>query len=216
MRSKPGNLWKNMLSLCLAGLLLCLAAALSSCGQRAPELAEVYDRLVELIDRSVDVNVLLYGAGLPVYGRGTAEDALIHRYYGVADNGTVYVTPYARYAAVEDMKTAIAEVYSDEYAQSMIETLFTGYILGDGSSGMLPARYQDSAEGLLMSEDYEPLVSGVRIFDYSSMDIQPSSTSDYLRVSIRSRSDAPDSQWQVSSLCFVKQNGTWYLDGPSC
>ena len=52
----------------LTFLLLCLilVTSLPSCGSKAPELEEVYDRLVELIDQSVEVNVLLFGAGVPV------------------------------------------------------------------------------------------------------------------------------------------------------
>lgn len=200
----------------LTFLLLCLilVTSLPSCGSKAPELEEVYDRLVELIDQSVEVNVLLFGAGVPVYERDSAEDALIHRYFGLGDDSVLMVSAYARYTSLEDMKAAIREVYSPSYAESLIETVFTGYVAGNGS--VVAPRYTEGTYGLLRSADYQPLVSGVRIFNYATMVIEPSSTSTYLKVSVLSRQDDPDSQWMKTTLSFAYENGNWFLDGPSC
>jgi hypothetical protein len=189
--------------------------SLPSCTtSQAPDIQEVYDRLVELIDQSVEVNVILFGAGLPVYERDSREDELIHRYYSLGDESVLMVSDYARYTSLEQMQAAIREVYSPTYADSLIETLFTGYVAGDGS--VVAASYSEGTYGLLQSVSYQPLVSGVRIFNYSTMTILPTSTATYLHVSVSSRQDTPDSQWTTTSLSFALEDGTWYLDGPSC
>ena len=106
---------KKICSLLAALLLLVsMAVSLSACASKGepPALEEVYDRIVEVVEASHEVNVLLFGAGLPAYPRGDAEDELIHRYYGVADDGRQFVSPYARYRTISEMKTAISAVYS--------------------------------------------------------------------------------------------------------
>ena len=113
---------KRILTILLAALMLAgSAVGLASCSasEPAPDIDQVYDRLVQVIEASHEVNVLLFGAGLPVYPRGDAEDELVHRYYGVADTGQQFVTPYAKYTSIAEMQAAIAAVYSTEYRESL-------------------------------------------------------------------------------------------------
>ena len=181
----------------------------------APELDTVYDRLVQVIEASHEVNVLLFGAGLPVYPRGDAEDELVHRYYGVADNGQQFVTPYAKYASIAEMQAAIAAVYSTEYRESLYESLFTGYA-ADEMSVVMPARFSEDDRFLYMSKYVDPLVDGVRVYDYASMEIVSYSHSSRLRVSINSYTEDRPEEWKRVYLSFVSENGDWYLDSPSC
>lgn len=204
----------KLLTALLASVLL--VTALPSCSGRPPKLeGALYDRLVEVIEASVDVNVVLFGAGLPTYAREGEEEDRIRRYYGVTDDGTEFVSVYARYTSIEQMKQAIAAVYSKSYAESLYETLFTGYATGT-SSVILPARYHEDDNWLYQSRNVEPLVTGTRFFDYASMEVDKGSTSTYLRILIRSRADAPDAEWHMSHLSFIYEDGNWYLDGPSC
>ena len=209
---------KRTLSLLLALVILCGAAVgLASCSAAAPapELEEVYDRIVEVVEASHEVNVLLFGAGLPVYPRGDAEDQLIHRYYGVNDDGREYVTPYAKYKTITEMQAAISAVYSTEYRESLFETLFTGYADG-GMSVVMPARFQEDERYLYQSLYVDPLVKGVRVYDYASMEITEHSHSTYMRVAIPSYTDSKPDEWVTVYLSFVYENGDWYLDSPSC
>ena len=207
---------KLITSLLLAALAVMLAGSLASCSRSAPPpLEEVYDELVDVIEASHEVNVLLFGAGLPVYPRGTAEDELIHRYYGVNDDGNLYVTPYAKYAYVEDMKEAIAAVYGSEYRESLYESVFTGYAIAENVNTVLPARYTQSEGRLYQSESVDALVHGVRSYDFAGMKIVSPSTASHLRVSIPSCTDS-DPAWKTVYLSFVLEGGRWYLDSPSC
>ena len=210
---------KRILLMLLALILLGgVAAGLASCSaerEPAPDIDEVYDRLVQVIEASHEVNVLLFGAGLPVYPRGDAEDELVHRYYGVADNGQEYVTPYAKYAGIAEMQAAIAAVYSTEYRESLYESLFTGYA-ADEMSVIMPARFSEDEKFLYMSKYVDPLVEGVRVYDYATMKIVDYSHASRLRVSVRSYSEKYPDEWKTVYLSFVYENGDWYLDSPSC
>ena len=193
------------------------AVGLASCSasEPAPDMDQVYDRLVQVIEASHEVNVLLFGAGLPVYPRGDAEDELVHRYYGVADNGQQFVTPYAKYASIAEMQAAIAAVYSTEYRESLYESLFTGFA-ADEMSVVMPARFSEDERFLYMSQYVDPLVDGVRVYDYASMEIVSYSHSSRLRVSINSYTEDDPEEWKRVYLSFVYENGDWYLDSPSC
>ena len=147
---------KRIASLLVLLMLAGVIVGLSSCSDAglnpAPDIDSVYDRLVEVIEASYEVNVLLFGEGLPVYPRGDEEDELVHRYYGVVDNGQEYVTPYAKYATIAEMQAAVAKVYSTEYRESLFETTFTGYT-DNTLSSVLPARYNEDDKFLYQNKN---------------------------------------------------------------
>ena len=206
---------KRILLILLVVIIVLMASCCDAPRDPAPDIDEVYDRLVQVIEASHEVNVLLFGAGLPVYPRGDAEDELVHRYYGVADESREFVTPYAKYKSIADMQAAIAAVYSTEYRESLYESLFTGYA-ADEMSVMMPARFSEDERFLYMSRYVDPLVDGVRVYDYASMEIVNYSHASRLRVSIRSYTEDHPEEWKTVYLSFVYENGDWYLDSPSC
>ena len=209
---------KKICSLLLSLMILIGAVmGISSCSPAGdpPALEDVYDRIVTVVEASHEVNVLLFGAGLPVYPREGAEEELVHRYYGVADDGREYVTPYTKYKSIAEMQTAIAAVYSVQYRESLYETLFTGYADGDILSTM-PARFQEDERALYQSKYVESLVNGVRVYDYAAMEIVDGSNATRIRVAIPSYSESKPDVWTTVTLAFVFENGDWYLDSPSC
>ncbi len=198
-------------------LVTSLLLSATSCSNRgpAPALDDVYDRLVEVIEASHEVNVLLFGVGLPVYARGDAEDELIHRYYGVTDNGREYVTPYTKFLTVEEMKAAAARVYCTDYRESLFASLFSGFA-DSGISMTMPARYYEDERSIYQNKYVDPLVTGMRVYDYASMKITKESYDTYLRVEIRSYPENAPDEWKITHLSFVYENGNWYLYSPSC
>lgn len=180
-----------------------------------PEMEEVYDRLVEVIEESHEVNVLLFGAGLPTYARGDAEDDLTHRYYNFSDSTREYVTPYAKFATITDMREAIARVYGSEYRESLMESLFTGYA-DTGVSVSLPARYSEDEKAMYQNKNITPLVTGTRVYDYAGMRMLKGSNQRYIKVEIRSYTEDCPEEWVKVTLSFVYENGNWYLNSPSC
>ncbi len=208
---------KPVLICVLALLTMALLLSTTACSFRgsAPKLETVYDRLVEVIEASHEANVLLFGVGLPVYSRGDAEDELLHRYYGVADNGREYVTPYAKYATMEEMKTVISKVYCTSYRESLFSSLFTGYA-DSGLSIVMPARYSEDERAIYQNVHVDPLVIGTRVYDYASMKLTKESYDTYLYVEIRSYPENKPNEWTTTHLTFVFEDGNWYLNGPSC
>lgn len=210
---------KRMISILLV-LMLCAGVVCStaSCARKGPPPAmeDVYDRLVTVIEASHEINVLLFGAGLPIYPRGTAEDELVHRYFGVTDNGMEFITPYAKFGSIAEMKTAISAVYSVEYRESLFDTLFTGYA-DTQMSVVMPARFHEDERYIYQNKYVNTLVDGVRVYDYAGMEIiAEESHSTYIRVSIPSYSEIHPDEWVKVRLSFVYENGDWYLDSPSC
>ncbi len=189
---------------------------LPSCGRGpAPELDSVYDRIVYLVETAEEVNTVLFGAGLPTYPRGDAEDKLLHRYYGVNDDGFAYVTPNAAFDSIDDMKEAVARVYSREYRESVLEAVFTGYM--DKDTGIsLPARYREDENALWQSGYVDALISGIRSYDFAAMKMVKGSHSTYIKVEIPSRTDDKPDEWVLVTLSFVLEEGEWFLDSPSC
>ncbi len=209
---------KRIVSILLV-LILCTGVVCSttSCSRKdpPPALEDVYDRLVTVIEASHEVNVLLFGAGLPVYPRGTAEDELIHRYFSVTDNGMEFITPYAKFKSIIEMEMAISAVYSMEYRKSLFDTLFTGYA-DTGMTVVMPARFHEDERYIYQNKYVNTLVDGVRVYDYAGMEIiEKDSNSTYIRVSIPSYSEKYP-EWTTVRLSFIYENGDWYLDSPSC
>ena len=197
-------------------MLLGVCVCVPSCGTKPPEIEDVYDRLVECIESAHEVNVLLFGEGLPVYDREGEEENLIHRYYGMAENGLEYVSIYTKYASLEEIQAAVEQVYSKDYRESLFETLFTGYASDVSTSTVLPARYSQDEKGMYQNSQIKPLVTGVRVYDYANMKIVSPSHGTMICVELPSYSEAKPDEWVILDLTFVYEEGNWYLDGPSC
>ncbi len=208
---------KKIIVLCLAiFLVLTTLLPMSSCASKPPELELVYDRLVELIEASHEINVVMFGAGLPVYPRETEEDHLIHRYYGVVDDGREFVSDYSKFYRIENIKEAASKVYSEAYCSSVFDSLFTGYASNVVGGSILPARYSEDEQRMYQNSYVEPIVTGTRVYDYATMRIVSPSRGDYLIVEINSYAENKPDEWVTIDLAFVYENDNWYLDGPSC
>ncbi len=208
---------KRIFSLLMAVLLvLTLLSSVTSCASKPPKLELVYDRLVELIEASHEINVVMFGAGLPVYPRGTDEDNLIHRYYGVVEDGREFVSGYSKFYRIEMIKEAASEVYSEAYCSSVFDSLFTGYASNVVGGSILPARYSEDEQKMYQNSYVEPIVTGTRVYDYATMRIVSPSRGDYIIVEIDSYAENKPDEWVTIDLAFVYENDNWYLDGPSC
>ncbi len=190
---------------------------LTSCSKgNPPALEEVYDRLVEVIEEAHAVNTVLFGAGLPTYPRDGAEAALNNTYFSDrGDSSLEYVSPYAGYKSLGEIKDAMARVYGSAYAASLLESTFTGYAMTEDSNAVLPARYSEDASHIYQNRYIDPLVSGQRTYDYASMEIVDGDAT-HLTVAIRSYANNAPANWLDGDLQFIYENGNWYLDGPSC
>lgn len=202
---------RRLLSLAVACLLL--LSALCGCGSRStpPELYEIYDEAVALIEASFTVNDALLGHGLPVY-RIDSEYAKIHGLY--ADNDFAnyeHVTPESPYRTIDDIKTAMAAVYSADYCESLYANLFDGFVSG---STFVRAQYREDAKGLYLVTDYKPLVTGQRVYDYATMKIVEPSSLDYVNLEIESYLPGETERLNVTISLVLEEDG-WRLDTPT-
>ena len=182
----------------------------------APRVEDIYDRMVYLIESSQEVNALIYGCGLPVWEDDSEYVEFMHVYYGLepAQHYEI-VTPNAKYFSVNQMKEEIEKIYSKEYLDEVIyRSIFDGYAIEDGVGGSVigVARYYEEGNYLWQSKDFKTFYTGMRVYDYSSMQVRSLGKTDRCVVTINSwLEDSPD-QIETVEILIALQDGEWYLD----
>lgn len=191
---------------------------MSGCSS-APPLEDMVDRVIYLVEHSYEANVFLFGEGIPVYVRESElADA---RYVYQNETDATYATydmamPITDYLTVDDMKRCAQNVYSLRYLAALYETAFDGvvYEWGEGSQMVAPARYTEKDGALQQETDHQPLVTGRRIYDYSTMTYvgKPNATQVKIRMNTYK---AGDETALPVTLTLVFEDGNWYLNSPT-
>ncbi len=123
-----------------------------------------------------------------------------------------------KYSSVNAIKEYAATVYSEDYLNSLYETLFTGVMVSDDTeSGLLTARYvefenENGQVWFMKSNKFEPLSTEKRIFDISTAKIVRGSNSTRVRVEMESYLESKPDEKQKVTVTLVKQDGEWFLD----
>ncbi len=231
---------KILLSLTIIALLLTF---LPSCSP-PPELSEVYDRLVYLLDGSREVNEIFFGEGLVsyndqggLYDEGEYNSALegtdIYMYY--TEVLKVYKTgdgkEITQYQSVNEIKAEAEKYYSSSYLRKLYPTMFVDDYYGENGLGTR-AKYleiTDEMTGVTTFCEYayhDPLITlenPATVYKYETMKIVEPSSGDTLIVEIEGynakfydpETGKLGSGWHTVTLQFIKENGQWFLDGPS-
>ncbi len=185
----------------------------------APEPETVYDRIVELIEASKEVNVVLYGAGVPVY-KIDSTFANYNHIYGTPDSDKSHVsyeqvTEYAKFYSESEIKELAEKVYTPACLAPFYTTAFDGHAFADSQNSMVISkpRYDFGSENFGQAVDAVNGLRGMRIFDYSSMQIIQPSTRELFRIQINTWLDSDPSQIRPMTLTFALQpDGLYYLD----
>ena len=193
-------------------------ASCSACS-KAPELETVYDRVVELIEASKEVNTVLYGAGLPVYKIGSSY-ANQTQLYGDADTDTFglsyeLVTEYAKFQSDTQIKALAEKVYTPECLAPFYSTCFDGHAFTDSQNSFITseARFDTGSTEFGQSVDLVNGLSGMRVYDYSSMRIINPSTQTQFIIMINTWMENTPNQIEEVRLSFVLgADGQWYLN----
>ncbi len=203
-------LWCGILAMILV---LCMTMSACSGTKNAPALCEVYDEFVALIEASHQLNVVLYGHGLPVYeyksALATHNSMYVFDYYGERE----YVSPYAKFVTEQSIRDAVGEVYSARYTESVMGMMFVGATLGEDTGTAIAARYSQDESWFYQNRLYEPVVTNMRVYDYASMKIVKPSSQDYVNIEIDSY--APGQGWMTFTLSFALEENGWRLDSPT-
>ena len=208
--------YKKMIAGALAVIVLTVTCLLLFQCNSMPKIENIYDRMVYLLDSSQEVNSLIYGCGLPVWEDDSEYVEFMHVYYGF-DTARNYeiVMPNAKYLSVQEMKEEIEKIYSKEYLDDVIyRSIFDGYAIEDGIGGSVigVARYYEEGAYLWQSKDFKTFYTGMRVYDYSTMQIRSLGKTDRCVVTLDSwLEDEPENVENIEILITL-QNGQWYLD----
>lgn len=208
--------YKKMIAGVLAVVILVVSGVLLFQHNSAPRVEDIYDRMVYLIESSQEVNALIYGCGLPVWEDDSEYVEFMHVYYGLEPaRHYEIVTPNAKYFSVNQMKEAIEKIYSKEYLDEVIyRSIFDGYAIEDGVGGSVVgvARYYEEGNYLWQSKEFKTFYTGMRVYDYSTMQVRSLGKTDRCVVTLNSwLEDSPD-QVETVEILIALQDGEWYLD----
>ena len=208
--------YKKLIAASLAIVILVVSGVLLFQHNNAPKVEDVYDRMVYLIEASQEVNAIIYGCGVPVWEDDSEYVEFMHVYYGL-DPARDYeiVMPNAKYLSVQQMKEAIEEIYTKEYLDEVIyRSIFDGYAIENGAGGAVVgvARYYEEGAYLWQSKDFKTYYTGMRVYDYSTMQVRSLGKTDRCVITVDSwLEDTPD-QIETVEILIARQDGEWYLD----
>ncbi|MBE6546091.1 MAG: hypothetical protein E7668_01455 [Ruminococcaceae bacterium] len=128
-----------------------------------------------------------------------------------------YVRYDEKYVSVEQIKAAAEQVYSAEYLTSVYDSIFIGSAAATETVEGLSARYiefdhGDGTVSLMRSNTFEPLVTEVRQYDFSTASIIKPSNREYVTISIESYLPSTPNDRLTVRLSMVLQDGVWMLD----
>lgn len=209
--------YKKMIAGVLALVILAVGGVLLFQYAAAPEIEDIYDRMVYLIETSQDVNALIYGCGVPVWEDDSEFVEFQHVYHGFENTAETYeiVMPNAKFLSIQQMKDELATIYSQAYLEDVVyNAMFDGYAISDnaGSSAVSVARYYEEDVYLWQSKEYKTHFTGIRVYDYSTMQVRSLGKTDRCVITIDTwLEDSPD-QVENIEILIALQNGQWYLD----
>jgi hypothetical protein len=208
--------YKKLIAALLTVVVLVVSGVLLFQHNNAPKVEDIYDRMVYLIESSQEVNALIYGCGVPVWEDDSEYVEFMHVYYGLdpARNYEI-VMPNAKYLSVQQMKEAIEEIYTKEYLDEVIyRSIFDGYAIENGAGGAVigVARYYEEGNYLWQSKDFKTYYTGMRVYDYSTMQVRSLGKTDRCIITVNSWLENTPDQVETVEILIALQDGKWYLD----
>ncbi len=207
---------KRFLAILLtASVLFGGSIAFTSCS-KPPAVEDIYDRVVELMEASHELNTVFYGAGLPVYERDSEYAQINHVYYGNSNDRYEMVTPSSKFLSEQEIREAAEKVFSTAYLEDEIYPLaFVGYAIKDGMGHQIfvYSSYMEEGDWLYRyaeMDDY--LKGGMRVYDYSTMEVISPSNADACYVTIDSWYPNDPDTVISERIRLVREDDQWYID----
>lgn len=147
----------------------------------------------------------------------------VYESYYDADDPTEYdyVKADSDYQSVSQIKEAAERVYSAEYLKSVYDSMFVGIVAADDTVSGLSARYIEYADedagtvSLMKSNEFEPYITEVRQYDFSTAKMVKPSNGKYVTISIDSYLPSKPDEILNVRLSLTLQDGVWMLDSPT-
>lgn len=140
-----GKFKKRILALALLALIAITVLSVSSCARRLSK-EEATNYIKDFVERSYEINVIIFGDGLPHLDEQDEEFPL---YSPVLEN--------EKYNKINDIRLAIRYIYSKEYTDSLEQTAFAGVESGIEGTALYPRYIENSLGELLILTDYTML-----------------------------------------------------------
>jgi hypothetical protein len=128
-----------------------------------------------------------------------------------------YVRYDCGYIEINDIRAAAEKVYSKDYLEtSVYVALFTGAVTNENLDGFV-ARYIDYGDdegsvSLMMSNEYEPLITETRIFDFSTAKVVKPGSKKLVNIEVETYLPSNPENRVTVRVTMVLQDGQWYLD----
>ncbi len=198
--------FKRILSLVFASLLVILTFSGCGCAKISKEEAQL--EIKKLVDASYDLNVIIYGEGLPYYDRIDTQGAL---YAPVSDT--------ARFKSISDMKVAIRRTFSENYSKILEKTAFEGQEGVDFGYHNQPRYIEVSGELMVLKDFYNVDFDSEKYGEYEGIKVQKYNTDVIKIVKISKRFvegeiTSVDGKTQIR-VTLVLEDGEWRLDSPT-
>ena len=181
-----------------------LSLTLISCG-KGPQLDEVKDHVAATVDKSIELNEIFYGEGLPVF-----TEMITGNDYYLVD------TEKSDYDTIDELKAALAEIYTTDYCTAMNEVMFVG--IADNLGSLLPRFIEEDMSGMLMQDKYaENILPGDRVFDYAAMTMERSSKNSFTVRIPATLNGEKDADAVLTFRREISSDGkaVWKLDSPT-
>ena len=129
------------------------------------------------------------------------------------------VTEYTKFISVGQIKDAAETVYSKECLAPFYTAAFEGLgFSSGGTAAVTEARYyEDTNTGWMYASkdsfNTDNQLTGMRIYDYSTIEIVKPSNATRVRITIDSWMEDTPQRVEKTSLSFIPgEDGRWYLD----
>ena len=167
---------------------------------------EAKEILSELIPKAQKINDIVWGKGLPVLDSAPPElNSIKGAQYRAVDSS-------CGFANTDDLKKAIAEVYSQRYIETAINyTAFEGTGAEDGELYATYPRYKDNNDGLLCIDIENP---GFELTTEISTDAVKVKSADFEKITIETNAKVGGVTVPLE-LVLVKEDNGWRLDTPT-
>lgn len=199
----------RIISIIVLVLTIISVVSLSSCTKKLSK-EEATAKVAELVVASYEINVIVYGEGLPTLDLEEEKDAL---YKTVMEND--------KYNSIKDIRDAISKIYSSSMTNVLNTTAFVGHV-GEVEGTIAYARYIEKETGLAILQkqtvfDPEIEVGGEKVeMETDSIKVQKydPSTIEIVKISRRFIEANITSEDGSSTILvtLVLENDQWKLD----
>lgn len=195
-----------------------LPLSLTSCDRKYDE-AEVKEAATSLMKEAAKLNEIYYGEGF-AYLETSQHNVSI---YSEADPNSL--NGYG-IKTIGDLKQKTLEVFSEDHAESMFKSAFSGSFTNQNGTSNLSRYYQkyddkgENAICIMVNTSYKPIMNGINLYDFDSIkvigskddyvyftiDVTVISGNNTQEHNIRVRLIEEDDGWRISSTTFANYN----------